>query len=57
MNIYRVGGHWGRTIIKVGTLPADEHGRRPDDELVGLMDSPELAARVCELFNMLGDGR
>lgn len=47
---YRTGGHWRRTIIRVGTGLPDEHGRRPGDELVGVMDDPELAALVCELL-------
>lgn len=45
---YRPGGHWGRTIVAVGTQPADSDGRRPDDQLVGVMDDPALAAAFAE---------
>jgi len=26
--VYRVGGHWGRTVIRVGVEEPDEEGRR-----------------------------
>lgn len=51
MTTYRTGGHWGRTIIRVGIQDPDEQGRRPDDELVGVMDDQDLAYRICELLN------
>lgn len=53
MTTYRTGGHWGRTIVRVGTQPPDiEHGisHRPDDELVGVMDDPALAERIAWLL-------
>lgn len=34
MAAYRTGSHWGTTIIREGSQPADESARRPDDELV-----------------------
>lgn len=48
---YRTGGHWGRTIIRVGKGLPDANGRRPDDELIGLMDDAKMAKTVCELLN------
>lgn len=48
---YRTGAHWGRTIIKVGALQPDGQGRRKDDELVGVIDDPVLAERICTLLN------
>lgn len=51
MSEYRTGGHWGRTIIRVGTQRPDADGRRADDQLVGLMDDPALAERICALLN------
>jgi len=51
VSTYRTGRHWRRTIIRVGTQPPDADGRRTDDELVGVMDDPALAERICELLN------
>lgn len=51
MSTYRTGGHWGRTIVLEGDMPADEDGRRPDDELVGMVDTVELAQRIVRLLN------
>jgi hypothetical protein len=51
---YRTGNHWGRTIIRTGSQPPDADGRRPDDQLVAVVDSaaPEgLAERICALLN------
>lgn len=31
MTTYRTGNHWGVTIVREGTAPADESGRRGDD--------------------------
>jgi hypothetical protein len=53
MTEYRPGGCWKRTLVKVGTQPPDEQGRRPDDELVGMVDDPELAARIAELLTLV----
>lgn len=50
---YRAGGSWGRTLILVGTGPADEKGRRPDDFLIGSHDSAmpaNFTARAAELL-------
>lgn len=46
MTTYRTGGCWGRTIVRVGIQPPDERGKRPDDEVVGLMDTPKLAEQA-----------
>jgi hypothetical protein len=51
MTEYRTGSHWGRTIVRVGAQPPDVQGRRPDDELVGVVDDPALAERICALLN------
>jgi hypothetical protein len=48
----RVGGHWGRTLVAQGRYePPDAEGRRPDDRLVGMVDTPELAAEICRRWN------
>lgn len=52
---YRTGNHWGRTIVWEGTAEPDDSGRRPDDMLVGLVDTPEFAERIVFLLN-LDDG-
>lgn len=49
--MFRVGNHWGRTIVREGSLAPDQTGRRPDDELVGVMFDTELAVEVIELLN------
>ncbi|MET0416025.1 MAG: hypothetical protein ABW022_08395 [Actinoplanes sp.] len=55
---FRVGGSWNQqTIILEGVQPSDDRGRRPDDQLVGFIDSaaPEgLAELIVALLN--GDG-
>jgi hypothetical protein len=48
---WRTGGHGGRTIIAEGSGEPDGHGRRPDDRLVGVMDTPELATEVVAAVN------
>jgi hypothetical protein len=53
MSTYRTGGHWQRTIVRVGTQPADHDGRRPDDALVGMVDTPELAERIVKALNFV----
>jgi len=55
MTTYRTGGHWGRTIVRVGQQPDDSDGRRPDDFLICTVDSAvsELAERICELLNAM----
>lgn len=59
MTTYRTDNHWGgQTIIRVGAQPPAADGRRPDDQLVALVDSsaPDgLAERICTLLN--GDAR
>lgn len=57
--MYRTGSHWGRTLIREGAQPADASGRRPDDELVGVVDDPALAERICDLLNAdaVGEGK
>ncbi|GLY08325.1 hypothetical protein [Actinoplanes sp. NBRC 101535] len=50
---YRVGGSWGTTIVRTGTGPADDRGRRPDDKLVAvtLHDDRALAELIVGLLN------
>lgn len=57
MSVYRTGSHWGTTIIREGTQPADERGRRPDDQLVGMVTDAGLAERICALLNGRPDPR
>lgn len=54
MTAYRTGSHWGTTIIRQGTQPADESGHRPDDELVAMVTNgdPDLAEHICFLLNV-----
>jgi hypothetical protein len=49
---YRPGNHWGVTIVRDGTQPADESGRRDDDELVAVVVNGDqhIAAVVGELL-------
>lgn len=53
VSTYRTGGHWRRTIVRVGTQRPDADGRRPDDFLICTVDSAatELAERICRLLN------
>ena len=44
---WRVGRHEGRTIYAQGGAEAS----REDDELIGVMDTPELAAEACAAHN------
>lgn len=44
---WRVGRHVGRTIYAQGGAEAS----REDDELIGVMDSPLLAAEACAAHN------
>lgn len=50
---YRTGSHWGATIVREGTQPADATGHRPDAELVAVVvnGDRELAERICDLLN------
>lgn len=47
---YRVGTHWGRTIVKTGGKP-DKEGKHPKDSLIGVVDSPSLARDIVLLLN------
>lgn len=49
--MYRTGNHWGRTIVWEGIGPPDSSGRRPDDRLVGMVDTERLARRIVDLLN------
>jgi hypothetical protein len=54
VSTYRVGSHWGVTIIREGTLPTDASCyRRDDDQLVAVVvnGDRELAERICALLN------
>lgn len=60
MRPLRPGAAWSAhggmtTVVLTGVGPADGQGRRPDDELVGLMKTPELAALVCRAVNGFAD--
>jgi hypothetical protein len=44
---YRVGRHLGRTVYRVVTDTTGEH-----DELIGMMDTPDLGAMVVEALNL-----
>lgn len=48
---WRVGGHWGRTIVVQGHVPSGTAGRRPDDVLIGLVDSAEIAGLIVAAVN------
>lgn len=49
---YRVGAHWGTTIIEIDLIETpDAEGRRPSDRLVALAQTPEDAARMVRLLN------
>lgn len=52
MATYRVGRHWGVTIVREGVEPI-EMGKRADDELVAVVTNGDrdLAERICELLN------
>jgi hypothetical protein len=52
----RVGSHWSThgdmtTVVRIGDGQADAADRRPDDELVGVMKTPEMADLVCRAVN------
>lgn len=49
---WRVGNHWGVTIIREGAGAPAADGRRPDDVLAAVtFDAPALAARIVRLLN------
>ena len=53
---WRPGASWHAkggmcTIVQVGTGPADEQGRRDDDELVATAKTPEIADRIVAAVN------
>lgn len=50
---WRVGGHWGLTIVAEGHGDPDEEGRRDGDELVGMVLSKPLAERVVRDHNLI----
>lgn len=52
---YRVGGHWGVTIVREGSGPADGGGRRAGDVLVAVVLNGDvgLAGRICAGLNGL----
>lgn len=50
---WRVGAHWGTTIVAEGSGLPDPAGRREGDELIGVMFRPELAREVVELRDRL----
>jgi hypothetical protein len=48
---WRVGGSVGRTIYAVTGAGGHEHARDDEAVLIGMMDTPELAAEACEAHN------
>lgn len=50
---FRVGGHWGTTIVREGRAEPDEQGRRADDELaaVAVNGDRSLASRIVAGLN------
>jgi excisionase family DNA binding protein len=48
---YRVGGHWGVTIVREGVAPPDETGHRPDALLLGVAQTKEWARRIVDALN------
>lgn len=50
---WRVGRHVGRTIYAQG----GEEASRDADVLIGVLDTPELAAEACAAHNALLEGR
>lgn len=50
---YRVGSHWGVTIVREGPGPEDVMGHHLGDELVAVVvnGDQDLAERICELLN------
>lgn len=48
---WRTGRNWGRTVVAEGHGPRDEQGRRAGDQLIGVMDTPELAQHVTDTHN------
>lgn len=50
---FRVGNHWGTTLVWQGSEPPDENGRRPDDKLLGMINygDTSLAERIVRLLN------
>lgn len=55
MTEYRVGNHWGVTIVREGDQPADATGHRPDAQLVAVVTNGDrqLAERICALLNQV----
>lgn len=52
---YRVGSHWGVTIIRSEMDEApDESGRRPGDELVATAQTAEHARQIVNALNARG---
>jgi len=51
MSVFRVGNHWGVTIVKEGEGLPDQDGHREGDELVGFMFNKDMAAHVVRLLN------
>jgi hypothetical protein len=49
---WRVGLSWGRTIVESGTGAPDEQGRRPDDRLVGVVETRADAERIVYAVNL-----
>ena len=50
---WRVGSHWGVTVIAEGSGAPDEGGRRLGDSLVATARSEEWAQQFCDYHNEL----
>lgn len=50
---WRVGSHWGVTIVSEGLGEPDDDGRRVGDALVGTAQARAFAERIVEDHNAL----
>jgi len=46
---WRVGGHWGKTVIAIGGYST--FIRHDEDILIGVMFSRKVASHICVLHN------
>lgn len=57
MKAYRVGAHWGVTVVETDTHETpNEQGRRPGDRLICLATSPEGAEYIVTALNLAEPG-
>jgi hypothetical protein len=48
---YRVGAHWGVTIVELGDGPMTGEGRREGDRRIAVAQTPEDARRIVDALN------